>query len=182
MDRKDLYAFVMYSIDFEDYSDVSNDFCTLLWCFWFIYWLWSHYSDVSIDFCDISMFLLTLKTIPLFLLTLKDVSIDFEVYSDVSIDFCDVSDSSIDFEHYFNDLRLGFGLFYWLYSNVSIPTLFQPFSPSQNGLPSSSSQAVNATSFVYKFSYSYTCSLSWQSQNDLPSSLSMIKKREKVQQ
>ena len=158
----------MYSIDFEDYSDVSNDFCTLLWCFWFIYWLWSHYSDVSIDFCDVSMFLLTLKTIPLFLLTLKDVSIDF----------CDVSDSSIDFEH-FNDLRLGFGLFYWLYSNVSIPTLFQPFSPSQNGLPSSSSQAVNATSFVYKFSYSYTCSLSWQSQNDLPSSLSMIKKEKK---
>ena len=89
MDRKDLYAFVMYSIDFEDYSDVSNDFCTLLWCFWFIYWLWSHCSDVSIDFCDVSMFLLTLKTIPLFLLTLKDVSIDF----------CDVSDSSIDFEH-----------------------------------------------------------------------------------
>ena len=30
MDRKDLYAFVMYSIDFEDYSDVSIDFCTLL--------------------------------------------------------------------------------------------------------------------------------------------------------
>ena len=128
------------------------------------------------------------------------VSIDFEDYSAISIDFkgcfywlwslfrcfywllsSDVSDSSIDFEH-FNDLRLGFGLFYWLYSNVSIPTLFQPFSPSQNGLPSSSSQAVNATSFVYKFSYSYTCSLSWQSQNDLPSSLSMIKKREKVQQ
>jgi hypothetical protein len=26
MDRKDLYAFVMYYIDFEDYSDVSIDF------------------------------------------------------------------------------------------------------------------------------------------------------------
>ena len=174
----------MYSIDFEDYSDVSIDFCTLLWCFWFIYWLWSHYSDVSIDFCDISMFLLTLKT------TYSAISIDFKgcFYWLWSLFRCfywllssDVSDSSIDFEH-FNDLRLGFGLFYWLYSNVSIPTLFQPFSPSQNGLPSSSSQAVNATSFVYKFSYSYTCSLSWQSQNDLPSSLSMIKKREKVQQ
>ena len=154
------------SIDFEDYSAISNDFCIL--------------CDVSIDFEDYSA-----------------VSIDFEDYSAISNDFCilksiplyqltfvylcDVSDSSIDFEH-FNDLRLGFGLFYWLYSNVSIPTLFQPFSPSQNGLPSSSSQAVNATSFVYKFSYSYTCSLSWQSQNDLPSSLSMIKKREKVQQ
>ena len=77
-------------------------------------------SDSSIDFevttpmflLTFVMFPLTLKTIPLFLLTLKDVSIDFEVYSDVSIDFCDVSDSSIDFEHYFNDLRLGFGLFY----------------------------------------------------------------------
>jgi hypothetical protein len=43
------------------------------------------------------MYLLTLKSIPMFLMTF--------VY------FCDVSDSSIDFEH-FNDLRLGFGLFY----------------------------------------------------------------------
>ena len=59
MDRKDLYAFVMYSIDFEDYSDVSNDFCTPLWCF---YWQWCIWSFVM--FLGFSVE--TLKTLPIF--------------------------------------------------------------------------------------------------------------------
>ena len=43
-------------------------------------------------------------------------------------------------------------------------------------------QSMQRLLFINSHTHSYTCSLSWQSQNDLPSSLSMIKKREKVQQ
>ena len=59
MDRKDLYAFVMYSIDFEDYSDVSNDFLYTFMMFLL--------AVMYLIFCDVSGFSVeTLKTLPIF--------------------------------------------------------------------------------------------------------------------